>query len=192
MCRLKHLTSTAVSCKLGAWWDRTILKTPEYLIPIIKYISCYSATNAFSRGREYTFFHIWGTLTISKPVMIWRLHKQSGFVEYSLNVFSLIKLTKMVSVYIIDGQLTVDVGQQVNVLTVRRGGSGGWIFQQARDIKPLLLHCWARVVDCGLTLNQQWLNISCLLRTILLTGQNNLRIHAYWLKCIKTLKFNIM
>ena len=30
-------------------------------------------------------------------------------------------------------------------------------------IKPLLDQCWAKVAAGGTTLNQQWLNISCLL-----------------------------
>ena len=32
--------------------------------------------------------------------------------------------------------------------------------QQTRDIEPLLVQCWASVVDGGPTLNQQWLNLS--------------------------------
>ena len=35
--------------------------------------------------------------------------------------------------------------------------------QQTRAIEPLLVQCWASVVDGGPTLNQQWLNISCFL-----------------------------
>ena len=35
--------------------------------------------------------------------------------------------------------------------------------QQTRDIEPLLVHCWASVVDGEPTMNQQWLNVSCLL-----------------------------
>ena len=35
--------------------------------------------------------------------------------------------------------------------------------QQTRDIEPLLIQCWASVVDGGPTLNQQWLNVACLL-----------------------------
>ena len=35
--------------------------------------------------------------------------------------------------------------------------------QQTRDIEPLLVQCWASVVDGGPTLNQQWLNGACLL-----------------------------
>ena len=34
---------------------------------------------------------------------------------------------------------------------------------QTRDIEPLLVQCWSNVVDGGPTLNQQWLNVSCLL-----------------------------
>ena len=34
--------------------------------------------------------------------------------------------------------------------------------RQTRDIEPLLDQCWASVVDGGPTLNQQWLNVSCL------------------------------
>ena len=30
--------------------------------------------------------------------------------------------------------------------------------QQTRDIRPLLLQCWANVVDGGPTLNQHWLD----------------------------------
>ena len=37
------------------------------------------------------------------------------------------------------------------------------ITQQTRDIEPLLVQCWASVVDGGPALNQQWLNVSCLL-----------------------------
>ena len=40
--------------------------------------------------------------------------------------------------------------------------------QQTRDIEPLLVQCWASVYDAGPTLNQQWLNVSCLLRGLLL------------------------
>ena len=35
--------------------------------------------------------------------------------------------------------------------------------QQTRDIEPLLFQCWSTVYDAGPTLNQQWLNASCLL-----------------------------
>ena len=35
--------------------------------------------------------------------------------------------------------------------------------QETRDIEALLVQCWASVVDGGPTLNQQWLNVSCLL-----------------------------
>ena len=35
--------------------------------------------------------------------------------------------------------------------------------QQTRDIEPLLVQCWSTVYDAGPTLNQQWLNVSCLL-----------------------------
>ena len=34
--------------------------------------------------------------------------------------------------------------------------------RQTRDIEPLLDQYWASVVDGGPTLNQQWLNVSCL------------------------------
>ena len=35
--------------------------------------------------------------------------------------------------------------------------------QQTRDVLPMLVYCWASVVDDGPTLNQHWLNVSCLL-----------------------------
>ena len=35
--------------------------------------------------------------------------------------------------------------------------------RKTRDIEPLLVQCWASVVDGEPTLNQQWLNVSCLL-----------------------------
>ena len=39
-----------------------------------------------------------------------------------------------------------------------------------RAIRPLLVLCWANVVDGGPTLNQQWLNVLCLLHCH----------HCYW------------
>ena len=39
--------------------------------------------------------------------------------------------------------------------------------QQTQDIEPLLVQCWSTVYDAGSTLNQQFLNILCLL------GRNN-------------------
>ena len=48
-----------------------------------------------------------------------------------------------------------------------KGGSLGIspITQQTRDIDPMLVQCWASVVDDGPTLNQHWVNVSttCLL-----------------------------
>ena len=41
--------------------------------------------------------------------------------------------------------------------------SKGGFTQQTRDIESLLVQCWASVVDGGPTLNQQWLNVSCVL-----------------------------
>ena len=35
--------------------------------------------------------------------------------------------------------------------------------KKTRDIEPLLVQWWASVVDGGSTLNQQWLDVSCLL-----------------------------
>ena len=35
--------------------------------------------------------------------------------------------------------------------------------QQTRDIAPMLIQCWAGVVDGGPILNQHWCNVSCLL-----------------------------
>ena len=35
--------------------------------------------------------------------------------------------------------------------------------QQTRDIEPLLVQCWFTVHDADPTLNQHWLNVSCLL-----------------------------
>ena len=35
--------------------------------------------------------------------------------------------------------------------------------QQTRDIHPRLVQCWTSVVDGGPTLNQSWVNVSCLL-----------------------------
>ena len=35
--------------------------------------------------------------------------------------------------------------------------------QQTRDIEPMLVQCWASVVDDGPALNQHWVNVSCLL-----------------------------
>ena len=40
---------------------------------------------------------------------------------------------------------------------------GGGLVQQTRYIEPLLVQCWSTVYDAGPTLNQQWLNVSCLL-----------------------------
>ena len=34
--------------------------------------------------------------------------------------------------------------------------------QQARDVEPMLVQCWATVCDAGPTLNQHWFNASCL------------------------------
>ena len=44
--------------------------------------------------------------------------------------------------------------------------------QQTQHIEPLLVQCWASGVDGGLTVNQQWLNVSCLL------GRSCLRNHV--------------
>ena len=35
--------------------------------------------------------------------------------------------------------------------------------QQTRDVDPMLIQCWANVEDGGPTLNQYWVNVSCLL-----------------------------
>ena len=35
--------------------------------------------------------------------------------------------------------------------------------QQARDMDPIVDHCWASVADDGLVLNQQWINVPRLL-----------------------------
>ena len=35
--------------------------------------------------------------------------------------------------------------------------------QQIRDVHPRLFHCWANVADIGPTVNQPWVNVSCLL-----------------------------
>ena len=35
--------------------------------------------------------------------------------------------------------------------------------QQTWDVQPMLVQCWASVVDDGLALQQQWLMVSCLL-----------------------------
>ena len=43
--------------------------------------------------------------------------------------------------------------------------------QQTRDTEPMLVYCWASVVDGGTTLNQHWLNGSCLL------GSHNYYLH---------------
>ena len=40
--------------------------------------------------------------------------------------------------------------------------------QQTRYIAPLLVQCWASVVDGGPTLNQHWDNVSCLLTLLFL------------------------
>ena len=37
--------------------------------------------------------------------------------------------------------------------------------KQTRDIHPVLVECWASVVDGGPTFNQQWVNVSCLLES---------------------------
>ena len=37
----------------------------------------------------------------------------------------------------------------------------GWPYE-TRNVKPMLVWCWASVVDAGTTLNQHWLNIYCL------------------------------
>ena len=37
--------------------------------------------------------------------------------------------------------------------------------QQGRDDKPVLVQCWASVVDAGTTLYQHWINVSCVLGT---------------------------
>ena len=41
--------------------------------------------------------------------------------------------------------------------------ASGKIFQQTRDIEPMLVQYWADVVDGGPTSNQHWLNVSCFL-----------------------------
>ena len=38
-----------------------------------------------------------------------------------------------------------------------------WTSQQTRYIDPMLVHCWASVVDGGPTLDQHWLDVSCFL-----------------------------
>ena len=35
--------------------------------------------------------------------------------------------------------------------------------QQTQDIHPMLVRCWASVVDGGPALNQHWVNVSCFL-----------------------------
>ena len=37
--------------------------------------------------------------------------------------------------------------------------------QKTQDIDSMLVQCWASVVDDGPTLNQHWVNVSCLLRS---------------------------
>ena len=46
----------------------------------------------------------------------------------------------------------------------RRGGGLVLMCLNAypRNIEPLLVQCWSTVYDAGPTLNQQWLNVSCL------------------------------
>ena len=39
------------------------------------------------------------------------------------------------------------------------------ISQQTRDIHPRLVQCWTSVIDGEPTLNQPWVNVSCLLRS---------------------------
>ena len=35
--------------------------------------------------------------------------------------------------------------------------------QRARDVDPMLVYCWATVVDGGPTISQHWVNVSHLL-----------------------------
>ena len=39
--------------------------------------------------------------------------------------------------------------------------SSGKLFQQTRDMEPILVQYWADVVDGGPTLNQHWFSVSC-------------------------------
>ena len=57
----------------------------------------------------------------------------------------------------------MDATHSLSVGLIRPNVTG----QQTRDIEPLLVHCWASVVNGGPTLNQQWPNVSCLLGGLL-------------------------
>ena len=54
------------------------------------------------------------------------------------------------------------VGQRCKGAGLRRG-EDQQDMRQTRDIEPLFVQCWSSVYDAGPTLNQQWLNGSCLL-----------------------------
>ena len=53
------------------------------------------------------------------------------------------------------------VGQRLVFAGIRTSFRLG--LSSSRDIEPLLVQCWASVVDGGPTLNHQWLNVSRLL-----------------------------
>ena len=40
------------------------------------------------------------------------------------------------------------------------------LLQETRDFEPMLAQCLFTVYDVGPTLNRNWLNVSCLLRSI--------------------------
>ena len=40
------------------------------------------------------------------------------------------------------------------------------VVQKTQDIEPMVFSCWADVEDGGLTLKQQWVNVSCLLGSL--------------------------
>ena len=49
--------------------------------------------------------------------------------------------------------------------------------QQTRDVDPMLVQCWSIVYDAGPTLNQHWVDGSCLL------GNSHLTLSSLTLHC---------
>ena len=60
-------------------------------------------------------------------------------------------------------------GWLFSVQTDQHVANNSMSFHQTRDVEPVLVWCWASVVDGGPIINQHWLNVSCLLG-----------FHLYW------------